>query len=319
VRHVRMIGLCLVAVVAMLAVGATSALAFPPKNELSARYFKNCPTSAEPEVEPGVFKKVSLCFYASTEGGEEGGSYTVGGITVPLSKKVALQFGSAVNEETGEETFAPAANGQPSLVPGKELVPGEPLSSISAAEQEELGWPQEMKESYARAVKFHETRKAYEEIEFAGPAGISRSNLLNEEGTAVLAPVKIKAENAWLSQLGDSCYIGSEEEPIVQHLTTGISTSPLTGEELHGAVGEIVGFFHAFNLVIIKHSNLVDNTYPVPGADCTGPNSGIVEATIDKIFSIPAVAGASKTELKGTLWNSTAEWVEHPHEKRFRE
>ena len=314
-RHVRRLGGCVVAALAIsMAIGA-SAMAFPPKNIQSPRYFKYCPVNAVAEIEPEVFQTDNLCFYASTEVGEGAGSYTVGGITVPLSKPVALQFGTALNEETGAETFLPATNGE-SLRPGKELVPGEPLSSISPAEQEELEWPQEMKESYAQAVKRHKTRKAYEEIELAGTPAISRTNLLFQEGTAVLAPVKIKAENAWLTELGDTCYIGSEEEPITQHLKTGVSTSPLTGEEIQGSVGELE-FAHEFQEVIIRHSNLADNEYAVPGANCTGPNSGIVEATIDKVFGIPAPAGASKTELKGTLWNSTAEWTaKELHEER---
>lgn len=304
-RHVRILGVCLAALFAVAAVAASSAMAFPPKNVWSWKYFENCPVNGVAEVEPGVFQTDDLCFFASTEPNE--GSYRVGSITVPLVKPVRLQFGSAVNEETGAETFVPASNGAQSLIPGREPVPGEPISHISSAEQEELGWSTGLKESYRQAQKHRASlAKAYEKIEYAGPLSIDRSNLLSEEGTAVRAPVMVRAENRWLSNLGDSCTIGSEAEPIVQELTTGTSVSPLTGEELHGAVGEL-HFNEAFTEVIIDHSNLVDNKYAVPGAVCTGPFSTEVAATIDKEFGVPAVAGASETELKGTLWNSTAE------------
>ena len=63
-------------------------------------------------------------------------------------------------------------------------------------------------------------------------------------------------------------------------------------------------------MVVITKSNLVDNEFAVPGATCTGPFSTEIAAAIDKEFGVPAVAGASKTELKGTLWNATAEAVE---------
>ncbi len=309
-RHVRILGLCLVAVLATSAAIAASAMAFPPKNIDSWKYFENCPVSAQAEIEPGRLQKDNLCFFAATEEGENAGSYTVGHITVPLAKRVALQFGTVLNEETGAEIFEPAANGAQSLIPGREPVPGEPIAHISVAEQEELGWSAALKESYKKAQKTHAVQKVFEKIEFAGPAAISRTNLLFQEGTAVHAPVLVRGENKWLTKLGDSCTIGSEAEPIVQELQTGVSKSPLTGEEIHGEVGELE-FLHEFQEVIIKHSNLVDNQYAVPGATCTGPFSGEIAAAIDKEFGVPAVAGASKTELKGTLWNATAEAVEH--------
>ena len=123
------------------------------------------------------------------------------------------------------------------------------------------------------------------------------------------APVKIKGENKWLSELGDVCYIGSNEAPIVQHLTSGASTSPLTGNTIHGSAGELA-IIKEGNELWLHNSDLVDNTYPVPGATCTGPFSAQIAAAIDREFGIPAVAGASVTELKGTLYNATKEVAE---------
>ncbi len=268
----------------------------------------NCPVNGLGEVGPGVFERDALCFFATTGHGEGAGSYTVGSITVPFTKPVALQFGSAVNEETGHETFIPAANGAPSLIPGREPVPGEPIAHISLAEQEELGWSKALMAKYAQAQTTTQLSHVFEKIEFAGPAGISRANLLNAEGAAVHAPVMVRGENAWLAHLGDKCTIGSEADPIVQELKSGKSTSPLTGEVIEGTVGEL-RFNEEFTAVVVKNSNLVDNEFAVPGATCTGPFSTEIAAAIDKEFGVPAVAGASKTELKGTLWNATAEWV----------
>jgi len=300
-RHVRILGLALVAVFAFGAIAASNALALKNPRK-SGQIFKHCPIYGEAEG-----KQTTLCFVAATEEGAEEGAYHVGNFTVHLAKQVLLQFGTSVNEETGQEYFVPA-EGAPTLPPVAERVPGYPISKISPQEQTEMGWPQELKENYENGRKHHETVNVYETLELAGTPAISRSNLLSEEGTAVEVPLKIKATNTWLAKLGDICYVGSEEDPIVQHLVSGLSTSPLTGEELHGAVGELE-FLHSFQEVIITHSDLVDNTYPVPAATCSGPFSSYVEAMINKIFGLPAAAGASNTQLKGTLYNATAEWV----------
>jgi hypothetical protein len=302
-RHVRILGISLIAAFAVSAVTAASALAItnPDKSPL---IFKHCPIYGEVNGQ-----KTTFCFVAATN--QEEGEYKVGGFTVPLTKQVLLQFGTVLNEETGAETFVPA-EGAPTLPPTAEKVPGTPISRISPKEREEFGWPQELTESYLAAKRRHLTNNVFETIELAGKPVISRSNLLFQEGTAVEAPVKVKAANAWLTQLGTTCYIGSDEGtepgPIVQHLVSGVSKSPSTGQELHGEVGELA-FYHEFQEAIISNNKLVDNTYPVPGASCSGPFAAPIAATIDKIFGIPAVAGASFTSLKGALYNATAEWV----------
>jgi hypothetical protein len=302
VRHVRILGLALVTalVVSMAVAGNALAIKNP---DFNSTIFRHCPTFAEVEGH-----RTTFCFVAATEeSGPSSGEYKVGNFTVPLAKQIVLQFGSVLNEETGAETFVPAS-GAPTLIPTAEKVPGFPIAAISPKEREELGWPKELSEKYEHAKVEHEVTKVFETIELAGEPAISRSNLIVAEGTAVEVPVKVKASNRWLTTLGDECYIGSNEDPITQHLTSGKSVSPLTGQELVGEVGEL-DFRHEFQEVIITHSDLVDNTYAVPTASCTGPFSEQIAATINKVFGLPAPAGASFTRLKGTLYNATAEWV----------
>ena len=103
-----------------------------------------------------------------------------------------------------------------------------------------MGWPESLKYSYAQAQKHKTVKTVYEAIETAGGTPYtSIQKILDAEGPGVEVAVKIKGENKWLSQLGDVCYIGSEAEPIVQRLTSGPSTSPLTGETIEGTRGEI--------------------------------------------------------------------------------
>lgn len=297
-RHLRMVGLCLVAVFAMSAVAASSAFAVIKNPNKGKKIFVNCPVTGN--AENGLPNE--LCIVGATEP-KEGGKFKVGPITVPITEQIVLQYGIAENSE-GEEFYVPPNNGVEAITPTPEKVPGEPIAKLTLREQNELGWPETLKVKYKAAQKNRSVRKVYETIELAGVPVTSRSNLLNAEGTAVEAPIKIKAKNEWLAELGDTCYIGSNTEPIVQHLTSGSSTSPSTGETITGSVGELE-FLHEFNEVIVSHNVLVDNTYPVPGVACTGPYSEVISATIDKVFGIPAVAGASVTEIRGTLYNST--------------
>lgn len=297
-----MVGLSLIAVFAVSAIAASSALAVKnPTN--SAKIFKNCPVHGE----GGGFPDTS-CIFGATELGE-GGQFTVGPITVPLAKQIVLQYG--ISQVEGEEIFpfiAPT-HGAEAITPTPEKVPGEPIAHITPEEQAELGWPETLSYRYAQAQKKGTVRKVYETIEGAGDPATFIGNILNGEGVGVEAPVKIKGENKWLSELGDVCYIGSDAEPIVQHLTSGPSESPLTHETVHGSPGELAAV-SGRDEVYLAHNILVDNTYPVPGAVCTGPYSAQISATINKEFGLPALAGASVTELKGTLYTASKQTAE---------
>lgn len=299
-RHVRILGWCLVAMLALCGLTSASALA---KAGPSLKVLANCPVGGH--AENGL--PANLCVYGATTP-KEGGQFTVGPISVPLTKSITLQYGIALNEENFEEFYVPPAHGAPAITPTPEKVPGEPIAHITPEEQNELGWSEGLKYSYAHAKK-GALKNVYETIEQAGDPVTSRPNLESKEGTAVEAPVKIKGENKWMQQLGDVCFIGSDAEPIVQHLKSGQSESPLTHELITGKVGEI-HFYYEFELIVVTNNELVDNTYAVPGASCTGPYSGEIEATIDREFDIPQPAGASTTILKGALWNSTTVLLE---------
>ena len=305
-RHVRMLGLCLTASIVMSAMVAAGAAASEPTK--SKKIFQNCPVHFKTENGKQTF----ACIYGKTAA-TEGGYYKVGGITVPLAKPVVLQYGLVL--EAGEEQYVPPLNGVEAIAPTPEKVPGEPIAHITPAEQEELGWPETLKRRYQEGQKHHSVKTVYETIELAGIPVTNEGNLINGVETAVEAPVKIKGENKWLSQLGDVCYIGSSEDPIVQHLTSGSTEYDAPAEPpegwmpLEGKSG-IIEIVQNNNEAIISQSVLVDNTYPVPGASCTGPYSGVIEATLDRSFGLPAIAGASETSLRGTLYKGARRWVE---------
>ena len=305
-RHVRMLGLSLIALFAVGAMAAGPALAIKNPSK-SFKVFENCPVG---QIGANG-NPVSICFFGATEVGEKGsspgGHFTVGGITVPIETQILLQYGGFEIGLNEYDAIAPT-HGREFLNPTPENVPGEPFAHITPAEQEELGWPETLRHSYSEAQKHGLVKKATETIETAGLPRTELAGIVFEEGTGVEVNVKIKAGNSWLSALGDVCYVGSEAEPIVQHLTSGASESPLTHETIHGAAGEIVVVEHKLHeMDILFHNDLVDNTYAVPGATCTGPYATVIAATIDKKFGIPAPAGASVTEIKGSLYAATAE------------
>src|SRR5262249_20581562 len=155
--------------------------------------FKNCPLNGEVE---GL--KITKCNVSATRIGA-GGSYTVGNITVPVTKQIVLQGGFTKEEEIDGKThmtyFIPPENGALAIAPVAEPVPVEVLGNVSEAEMNEFNWPQGLRESYKLAQKkgFFKAGKTKEIIEPAGKDQdlISQFNLLLEEGPTIVANVQI--------------------------------------------------------------------------------------------------------------------------------
>jgi hypothetical protein len=308
VRHVRILGLSLVAVFALGTVAATSALAEKPLSEAAlAKLYK--PFSACPfnETDAEGYKPEE-CIFASTAGGKEGGEYTVGSITIPLSKKIILQGGENEEEESnkggegGRGAWFEATNNETLVAPPLNVPGG--LSNRIASQPY---WPAGLKESFANAKKNHELT-ATESLQLAGKPWVNRANLLEEKRTAFYLPMKVVVNSPWLTTLGGgTCHIGSAEHPIVVELTSDESTGPFPYEynTSHGAKGELK-FSDSFNEVKIINSTLVDNKYAVEtGAEgCGGAYESFVDHAISTAAGVPAPAGANSVILKGTLFNA---------------
>jgi hypothetical protein len=304
VRHVRILGLCLVAAFTMSAVAlsvASPALAENTRKEKENFYnrFTECP------IELG--EAVTECIVAQTRGGKEGGEYTVGPITIQLTKKITLQGGINGSEVVGAKI---PANG---LVSPPLTVPGGFAKRISPQSY----WPAPLKESFINAKKNHELG-ATETLELAGPGSkIFRENLLEENGTAFELLMKVKVSSPWLTSLGGGeCHIGSAEHPIVVDLTSGESTGPFPYEYAtsHGrAIGpkgaEFVG---GASGLIIYESILVNNTYAVTtGVEgCGGAYEKYVDGAINAAAGVPSPSGANSVILTGTLYDVNVEGLE---------
>jgi hypothetical protein len=287
----RLTGLrrCALAVGAALTValvGAVPALASGPTGDFAV--FAQCPTN-----NPAV----NLCIYAVSSGGE----FKVGTTTVPINKPITLQGGSILNEETGAETFVAAKNGE-TLSKTALTVPGGLLGIMAPT-----SWPEWLQNLFNEFINNGITGVTATTELVANP-GISRTNLLFREGTALELPVRVKLSNPFL---GNNCYIGSAAHPIVQHLTTGTTSPPPPNTPISGAVGELE-FKDEFQLVIIKNNSLVDNAYAAPAASgCGGIFSFLIDPAVNAKLGLPSAAGHNTTRLNGTLQNATAEAVKN--------
>ncbi len=260
------------------------------------------PAMATPKGDFAVFAQcplknpsVNLCVFVQSSGGE----FIIGSKTVPVNKTITLQGGSILNEETGAETFVPAANGE-TLSKTPLTVPGG-LFGIKAPEW----WSKEAQEWFNKFINEGFTGVTAT-AELVGNPGISRTNLLFQEGVALSLPVRLHLNNALL---GKECYVGSKSSPITFNLTTGTTAPPAPNKPITGAVGELE-FKDEFQLVIIKGNKVVDNAFSAPGAEGCGEGfSSIVDPLVDAVLGVPSAAGNNTAILEGTLQNATAEAV----------
>jgi hypothetical protein len=301
VRHVRMLGLCLVAAFAVSAMAAMPALAAKFSTKTWSQY-KGCPYN-NPEVE--------FCFAGITAGGSEGGYFQLGNVTVKLNKPVTLQGGA---NGSGEEVkIFPATNGFQTLE-SPELKVEKGLAVITPRIENEVGWPEALKQSFAEAKKNKEAGLNVK-IEVAGGNEIyeqlgtlSTQNLIEEHGPAFSLPLKVKITGPWLAKLGGGpCEIGSETHPVFQFLTSENPGRPGSLEE---------GF--EFANIELNGSRLIDVGWNVEEAaeanGCgSGENEAFVDAAIDRSLEVPFRHGI--TVLQGSTFAGNVKAVKEAAER----
>jgi hypothetical protein len=308
VRHVRtrILGIGLLVALFAGAFGASSALAAKdPYSVNTWGQYKDCPYE-NPEIEE--------CFYGRTNGGAEGGEFQYGHIRVLLSKPIVIQGGAKFNENN-EQEVKPAVNGGETLEsPELKVVKG--LNVITPKVQTEAEWPTALKESFNAAKKAKETQ-AFVKIEMAGnecfevPGCLNTEAIVNEEGIAFRLSLKVKVTSPWLEKLGGGpCYIGSDEHPIKQNLTT----------ETAGNFGEGIEFnAPEYNNVEIFNSELVDTHWHIEPASgpngCGGPEyESYIDGALGNLLEINRADKTGITWLKGNLHDANSHKVNEEHE-----
>jgi hypothetical protein len=290
----------LVVCVACGVVGVSSALAKEPSGDFVS--FKQCPRFV-----PGV----NLCFYSQITGG----STTIGKQTVPIDADgqhpIVLQGGVQQQEEAPfAETFVGAANGE-TLSRTPQSVPGGLGGLVNCAEVPGSGFLGGLGRTICREVFASKLTGLSVTTELAGPASgiaIDKRNLLAEEGAVLSLPVKIHLESPIL---GRSCYIGSDQAPVVLNLTTGTTSPAPPNNPISGHVGEIhVNVKDGFNFAEIPGNVFVDNDFAVPQATgCGGILSFLIDPIINHKLGLPSPAGNNTIIQDSNLYEATSEAV----------
>ncbi len=228
------------------------------------------------------------CLYSTTTGGE----FKIDLQAVPITKTIVLQGGLPTTSFT-EQSLIGAADGNtlshtPLEVPGGLLGVANIGGEVTAT------------------------------AELAGPASsvkVNKGNLLAQSGTAITLPIKVKLDNPLL---GEDCYVGSDEEPIVLHLTTGTTNPPFPGSPITGSRGTLEGKAKG-KIIAAKGSTLVDNTFSVPGAKgCGGALEPVIDLAVDVKVGIPAGPGFNTAIMSGGFEETLAEFAKKYLPKKRR-
>ncbi len=337
VRHVRMLGLCLVAALAM---GATTLVVASPalagggcnteckeqkqKEKEEARKLKEEEKAKKKEEKElkkhpeGVWEKFNECPLGEEPVGEGTGPvkgciygvagkesfFQAGKVTIYFEKPVTLQGGFERTEGENYQ-FVGARN-------GKTITPeAEPAPSLTEGIDAEL-LPESEKTRYEEYLANGGSTKVTESIELAVPADdiyLNEENLSREEGEGFGFAVMVHIENKFL---GNHCYDGTTVEPIDVPFTTGETHPEPPNTPIHGFLGDLEGEQNG-EILKIGGQRLVNNEYAAPGVSGCGISGG-ADGALDGGLGLPSPAGSNTTILVGNLYQigkGTAE--EHLH------
>jgi hypothetical protein len=231
-----------------------------------------------------------LCTYGETTAGE----FKIGSHSVPIKNPVILQGGLEA-EGLGVYPLIPPVFGAEMVSKTKQTVPGG-LTGLS----EEVGGP------------------VYATAEPAGPILLRPVALGFGEHTAIQFPIKVHLEN---ELLGANCYIGSDAEPIVLHLTDGTTEPPAGTEPIKGNIGKVEGPDKG-KITEFNGNKLVDNGWAAPAATGCGTNSLTELVTTELVNTaegLPSAAGKNVAILEGTLFTAFSSDVAKYDKKALKE
>jgi hypothetical protein len=303
VRHVRILGLCLLALFAMSAATAGSALAKQPKpgskNPKEWLKFENC----------SLNQGAKACIWGESG---KGTYFQAGKITVNFTKPIFLEGGAHQGEsfectEEDKNLYAQCQRGDSDYTLEDFIGPEHGNSTLSKAAQPapsltevvdtELLSPAEL-ERYNKYVAEGKT-KVTATVELVGDPStffLDEENLLGGVGEALGLPVQIKLSNPFL---GKTCSDGSNSEPIQISYTTGTTNPPPPNVPMEGKPGELFSTNEG-EIVHIVEGKLVDNSYAAPGVTGCGIG-GNADAAVNAAEGLPSPAGSNATVLEGEL------------------
>lgn len=253
----------------------------------------------------GKFAKFNFCPSKTTgvwkclQSVTNGGVITLGKKETPIVNPVTLQGGFSEENAEGNSSFF-AASGAETLSKTPQPVPGGLLGIVP---------PEESPALVKLLSKFFFENKitgVNATLELAKPASeivLNEFNLLVGEGTALKLPVKVRLENPFL---GSNCYVGSNSNPIIWKLTTGMTSPKSPNKAITGKPG-FPELLEEGRIAEVTENELVENNWSAPAATgCGGILSFLVDPVIDLMIGLPAAEGTNTAILKNTIAEATA-------------
>lgn len=255
---------------------------------------------------PWTNSEVSRCVYSVTTGGE----VVLGSKKVPIVNPVTLQGGYGKPVAQFSKFFA-ATNGI-TLSKTPQPVPGGLAGLVNCKEISNIILRVSCEVTFENGLTGVNST-----LELARPASeikISEIHLAEEEGVALVLPIKVRLENPFL---GSSCYVGSSSSPIIWELRVDETHPPAPNKPIKGS-GGTTKFLEEGQILELKDAVLVDNAWSAPAASgCGGIFSFLIDPIVNASSGLPAAAGRNTAILKNTIDETPAGAVklnneEHP-------
>ena len=123
-------------------------------------------------------------------------------------------------------------------------------------------------------------------------------------------PIMVRISNPFL---GDHCYDGSTESPIVVPFTTGETSPEPPNTPIHGSAGGLTSWGEGY-VAETQDSILVNNSYAAPGVQGCGVEDQ-ADAALNAGLGLPSPAGSNTTELVGNFQISGLDNIEEVFEE----
>lgn len=268
--------------------------------------------ASAPAAHAGPYAMFKFCPYNDPSVGScvinntTSGSLTIGNTTVPIDKPIVLQGGV----ETIGASPLYSAIGAPTLSVPPAKVPGGLLGIMNPAPN----WPGPLWNAFWNIVNTVNDVSATIE-----PVATIQTNFGNalfpptdgSDPTVARLAVRVHLENPLL---GDKCYIGSAQNPVVIKLQTGTTRPPAPNLPISGNPGTATTVWtdeeNFIGYLKIDGTTLVDNAFAVPAASGCGNIAlglpiltqildSLVSGAVNLKVGLPAAAGKNTAIMSG--------------------
>ena len=244
------------------------------------------------------------------------GAFVIGSTTLPIDSPIVLQGGV---ENLGPSPLYDAV-GAPTLSSAPAKVPGGLLGIMNPAPN----WPGPLWAAFWAIVATANDVTAT--MEPVGPVQTNFANALfpptdGSDPTAARLAVRVRLQNPFL---GNSCYIGSAQNPIVIKLQTGTTQPPLPNLPISGNTGTVETVItdeeNFIGYLQVNGATFVDNAFAVPAANGCGNVAlglpiitpvlnSLVSGAVNLKVGLPSAAGKNTAILNSDASIAAAAFV----------